>query len=189
MEDRDFEHVIAIGASAGGIEAICELVAGLPANLPAPVVFALHSRETLVLPRMIAQRTTLPVVLVETRMPLVPGTIYVCEGGMQTVFEGRDVVPIKDRLDERFAPSVDLLFRTLGEQHGKRGIAVVLSGMLDDGAAGALNLFSHGATVIVQDPDDAKYASMPESVIARDHPRAVLTATELAEKLVELTRN
>lgn len=189
MLDQPHRRVVAIGASAGGIDAVCDLLACLPKTFPAPIVFALHASVTLTLPDIIAARTNLKVVLLKDGERLEPSRVHVCPGGKQTRLVAGNMVNVSDGRDgRRFAPSVDLLFASMGEIYGSGGIAVVLSGMLDDGAAGALSLYDYGATVLVQDPVEARYASMPESTIARDHPEAILTVAQIAEALVELIR-
>ena len=179
-------RMIAIGASAGGVEAISKLIADLPADFAAPVVVALHSRRPTMLKDIFDRRSKLAVQEAKGAQTLSPGNIYVCPGGMQSYFARGRLVVSDRRLDERFEPSIDLLFRTLAEEYGPRGIAVVMSGMLDDGTEGATALHARGSTMLVQSPDEARHESMPTSVIRHDHPRSILTASGLARKLVDL---
>lgn len=179
-------QVVAIGASAGGIEAVSKLVASLPSTFPAPVVVALHSRETLSFPTILDRSGPLPTKVVENDEVLAPGQIYVCPGGKQSYFEGNRLCVSENQMGERFCPSVDLLFESLAEVYGPRGIAVVMSGMLNDGTIGALKLNQMGATMLVQSPEEAQFESMPSSVILNDHPAGVLPAEALAAKLVDL---
>jgi two-component system chemotaxis response regulator CheB len=83
-------------------------------------------------------------------------------------------------------PAVDPTFRSLAGSYGASGIGVVLSGALDDGSAGAAALDEAGATLLVQDPEDALVRGMPDSAIRTDHPWRVLPVDALAAALVEL---
>ena len=181
-----FTHVVAIGASAGGIEAISDVVSHLPANFRAPVVAALHSRETLAFPDILDRCGPLPARVVNGEATLAPAKVFVCPGGKQSYFEGDRIIVTDDKMGLRFSPSVDVLFSSLAKVHGPRGIAVVMSGRLNDGTIGALLANQEGATTLVQSPDEARYEEMPSSVILNDHPDSVLPAAEIAERLVDL---
>ncbi|HEX8037214.1 MAG TPA: CheR family methyltransferase [Ktedonobacterales bacterium] len=160
---RSFTHLIAIGSSAGGIEALSTLVSGLPSDFSAPVVIAQHldPRRISHLGEILARRTTLPVrTITDTgTQSLEPGAIYV-------VPSNRDVFIADTRLELRPesrhpAPSVDLLLTSAAAAYGERLIAVILTGSGTDGAAGARVVKKAGGTVIVQNPDTAAYPSMP----------------------------
>jgi two-component system CheB/CheR fusion protein len=73
-------------------------------------------------------------------------------------------------------------------EYRERAIAIVMSGMLSDGTKGALRVHEYGATMLVQSPDEAKYESMPSSVIMNDHPQEILPVTALAQEVVRLIR-
>ena len=179
-------HIVVIGASAGGIEAISALIERLPADFPVPVVVALHARAGNALAEIFGRATRLNVTVAASEQDLEPGHLYVCPGGGHSYFAGGKLVsqPVGDT--ERFRPSVDLLFKTMAEEYDDRGIAVVMSGMLDDGTKGADHVHEHGATMLVQSLDEAIYKSMPRSIIIHDHPSDVLDAVHLAERLIEL---
>ena len=183
---HSWTHVVAVGASAGGLKAISTLIGALPADFAAPVVVAIHARETLSLAEILGRRARLPTEVVQNSTILKSGRIYVCPGGMQTYFTSERVMTTKEGLGERFTPSINILFESLSRALGSRAIGVVMSGMLNDGTDGVRKLAHEGARVFVQSPDEAEHASMPNHVIWDDEPMVVLPALEIAAELVEI---
>ena len=106
------------------------------------------------LQRVFDPRTRLTVIEAEGTTQPEPGWIYLCPGGEHCYFSDRKLVVSKRRHDEKFQPSIDLLFRTLAEEFGPKGIAVVMSGMLDDGTEGAKAIYEHGSVMLVQSPEE-----------------------------------
>lgn len=158
-----FTHLVAIGSSAGGIEALSVVVSSLPSNFPAPIVIAQHLDPSRIshLGEILARRTSLTVRSVSDAgtHPLEPGTVYV-------VPSNRDVYLTDSNLELRPdgahpSPSVNLLFSSAADIYGDRLIAVILTGSGTDGATGARAVKKAGGTVIVQNPDTAAYPSMP----------------------------
>ena len=130
--------VIVLGASAGGVDALSAVMAGLPAGLGAAVLVVLHvaPRGTSVLPHILSTRGPLPARHAADGERLEPGRVYVAPPDQHLVVEpGR--VRLTDEPREHFLrPSVDILFRSAAHAYGPAVIAVVLSGMLNDGTAG-----------------------------------------------------
>jgi len=178
------DFVVAIGGSAGGFQAVELLLAELPRNLDAPVVIALHGSSESNLAQVLGVKKSLDIRALEPDVPLERGVIYIVPGARHAMFVN-DVMHLSDHVsDSGFRPSIDALFMTLAAQYGKRAIGVVLSGMLKDGMRGAQVIYDMGGRTIVQNPTEAIYKSMPQSVINADHPRAILTAGELGEWLI-----
>lgn len=194
MEDRTIEtsatdpkgYVVAIGASAGGLDAILELIAELPADLAAPVVIAVHSDKSSKLTEILRSRSTLQIKRVEDGETLRSGWIYIVPGAMHVFFRNGGLKLSKAVSESGFRPSIDAMFMTLAAEYGDRGIAVVLSGMLKDGMRGAQVIHDMGGQTIVQDPSEAMHAGMPNSVIYHDHPETVRSAAELGIWLRDL---
>ncbi len=176
--------VVAIGASAGGLAAIEELLAELPLNLNAPVVIASHSLPESVLEQVLKIRSSLNIRQVEDGVVLEHSTVYVVPGARHALFRNGRLQLSEIVEDSGFRPSIDALFMTLATEYGDRAIAVVLSGLLNDGTRGAQVVYDMGGRTIVQDPQDAAFPSMPSSVIRHDHPIAIRTASELGEWLL-----
>jgi two-component system CheB/CheR fusion protein len=157
--------LIVTGSSAGGIEALCALVAALPRDFPAPIVIAQHLAPTHAshLPEILAGKTSLRIVTLDDRALLVPGTVYVVGPDHDVHITGEHAVAYAaDRRGPK--PSIDHLFSSAAESHGDRVIAIIFSGMGSDGTAGARVVKEHGGTVIVQDPASASYPSMPLAI-------------------------
>jgi two-component system chemotaxis response regulator CheB len=181
-------RVIGVGASAGGVEALRTLAAGLPAELDAAVCVVLHipaSGRSLLAP-ILARDCALTVLLAEDGMALEAGTLYVARADQHLLVE-RDHIELGSGPKENGArPAVDPLLRSLASAWGTLGIGVVLSGALDDGAAGAAALTAAGGRVIVQDPEDALVSSMPASALAASPSARVLPVAEIGPQLGRL---
>jgi two-component system chemotaxis response regulator CheB len=177
--------VIAIGASAGGIEALQRLMGGLPGNLAAAVCLVLHIPATSrsLLAEIIDRQTPLPVTSATDGETLRAGHVYVAPPDCHLrVVRGR-VRLDRGPKENGVRPAIDPLFRSVAEEYGPRGIAVVLSGALSDGAAGAATVAAAGGAVLVQDPEDAVVPSMPISARAAVPGAAVHDAHQLAGEL------
>jgi two-component system CheB/CheR fusion protein len=186
VQPRGFDQLVVIGASAGGIEALSRLVAGLPADFPAPIVVAQHIDPTRAshLRQILEHRTALRVVTVESSEALQPGVIYVVPNNRNVEISDHSVAVAEDAHIGPM-PSVDLLLRTAARAFGERLIAVILSGAGSDGAAGARAVKVAGGAVVIQDPETAGFSSMPSSV-APTTVDVVATADGIGPLLVDL---
>jgi two-component system chemotaxis response regulator CheB len=164
MPSRD---LIVVGASAGGVEALQVLLRGLPADLPAAILIVTHTmpRGPYLLPEILSRVTSLPVVKPHEDTRIEPGKIYVAPPDHHLLVQESRLRLSKGPKENRSRPAIDPLFRTAAAAYGPRVIAVVLTGMLDDGTAGASAVRERGGTVVVQDPADALYPSMPASAL------------------------
>jgi two-component system chemotaxis response regulator CheB len=182
-------RVVGIGASAGGVDALIRLVRHLPGDLPAAICVVLHVPATgrSLLAPILDRVTDLSVSVAVDGEPLLPGRIYVAPPDRHlTVADGRIRLG-RGPKENAVRPAVDPMLRSLAAAYGADGIAVVLSGALGDGSSGALAVKQAGGTVIVQDPDDATVASMPESALrAVGEVDAVLPSTEIGPALRRL---
>ena len=180
--------VIVIGASSGGVEALSTIAAGLPPDLAAAVFVVLHvgqSRESH-LPTILNRVGGMPAAHAVDEEPIRRGRIYVAPPALQTyVHNGRLSVRRGPR-ENLHRPSIDVLFRTAAHYYGPRVIGVVLSGALDDGAAGLAAIKTAGGVAIVQDPRDAKMADMPMHALDLTEPDHIVSADEIAPLLRDL---
>jgi two-component system chemotaxis response regulator CheB len=174
--------VIAVGASAGGLDALRALLRELPKGFDAPIVVAIHSQPESQLARVLdfdAARGGMQVRIVQDGDALQPGIVHVLPGATHGFFRHGGIRLSQTVRNSGFRPSVDALFMSLASEYGSDGIAVVLSGTLNDGMRGAQVIYDMGGITLVQDPSDAHHAGMPQNVINADHPSEVLSATEL----------
>jgi two-component system CheB/CheR fusion protein len=161
---RPIDQLVVVGSSAGGVDALGVLLADLPADLPAAVVVAQHldTTRTSRLGEVLSARSRLPIVTVETRETLKPGTVYVVPANRHVEITDQHVNVHADAA-RRPTPSVDLLFETAAAAFGERLIAVILTGSGSDGALGAHTVKEAGGAVLVQDPETAAFPSMPRA--------------------------
>jgi two-component system, chemotaxis family, protein-glutamate methylesterase/glutaminase len=161
------DGVLAIGGSAGGVEALIELAAHLPDNLPAPVLVTVHvggnARSSL--PRILARSGPLPAAHARHGEPLRPGHIYVAPPDFHLLTAAGVVRLSSGPRVNRHRPAIDVMFASAARWAGTRVVAVVLSGVLDDGAVGSALVARAGGRVVVQDPAQALFDSMPRAAL------------------------
>jgi two-component system chemotaxis response regulator CheB len=178
-------RVIGVAASAGAVEPLLRLVSGLPADLDAAVCVVLHIPATgrSLLAPILDRHSPLKAVLAEHGTRLRPGVIYVAPADHHLLVREEVVELSRGPKENGVRPAADPLFRSIARAWGPYGVAVVLSGALDDGSSGAAVLAEAGGTVVVQDPADALVASMPSSAIAATTPDAVVPIVDMAAVL------
>jgi two-component system chemotaxis response regulator CheB len=182
-------YAIVIGASAGGVNALLDLVQALPGPLDAVLGIVLHvgTRRSL-LPELLNSRmAALNARHAEDGMPLEAGCVYVAPPDHHLLFT-RDTVRLSHGPRENHArPAIDPLFRSVALAWGERAIGVVLTGDLDDGTAGLAAIKRCGGLAIVQDPATAVEPSMPRHALASvdvDHCIDVPAIARLLHSLV-----
>ena len=182
-------HVVVIGASAGGIEALRELVAGLPADFPAAIAIVLHTspQSPGVLPEILSRSGPLKAVSPTGTARLRVGSIYVAPPDFHLLIEPGHVRVAKGPRENRFRPAIDPLFRSAAQVYGPNAIGVVLTGNLDDGTAGLWAIKQLGGVAVVQHPDDAMFPSMPQSALEHVNADHVVPLADIAPLLVRLT--
>jgi two-component system, chemotaxis family, CheB/CheR fusion protein len=179
--------VVGIGASAGGVAALVTLLEALPAQSGAAFVVIVHLDPTnrSELPEILAAHTAMPVVSVAERQPLRADRVYVIPPDRQLEISDNHIAatPFREPRGQR-AP-IDIFFRSLAKQHGD-GFAVILTGAGSDGAVGVKAVKETGGIILVQDPAEAEYPSMPSAAIATDVVDFVLPIRQLGARLAEL---
>ena len=159
--------IITIGASAGGVEALIKLVAGLPADLPASVFIVQHTapQSRGELAEVLGYRGVLPVEMAADRREIERSHVYVAPPDYHLMIDRSYMYITHGPRENLTRPAVDPLFRSAAVVHGPHVIGVILSGTLDDGAAGLSAIKRCGGLAIVQDPEDALYPDMPRSAM------------------------
>jgi two-component system chemotaxis response regulator CheB len=181
-------HLVVIGASAGGIETLRELVAHLPADFSAPIAIVLHTspQSPGVLPGILTRAGQLPAQHARNGERLRGGHIYVAPPDYHLLVEPGRLRLTKGPRENRFRPAVDPLFRSAAQVYGPLAIGVVLTGNLDDGVAGLWTVKQLGGVAIAQDPADALFPSMPQNAIRHVPVDHVAPVAEIGPLLVDL---
>jgi two-component system, chemotaxis family, protein-glutamate methylesterase/glutaminase len=185
MPTRD---LIVIGASAGGVEALKQLVTTLPVDLQAAVFIVLHisPHATSVLPAIITRAGNLLATHPKDGDHFERGHIYIAPPNHHLIIKPHHIKLTQGPKENGHRPSVDVLFRTAARVYRNRVIALVLSGALDDGSAGILKIKDKGGVAIAQNPDEALYRGMPENAIATGKVDYIASINEIAPLLVRL---
>lgn len=164
------KKVVVVGGSAGAIQAISRILKGLHRDFPAPLLAVIHIPEQANSLMKVLQRTSaLKVITPEDSEPIRPGNVYLAPANRHLIVKSGCTYAIMGPRENRHRPSVDTLFRSAARAYRESVIAVVLSGALDDGSAGAQAVKARGGTVIVQDPKEAEVPDMPENVVRHAH--------------------
>jgi two-component system chemotaxis response regulator CheB len=182
--------IVVIGASAGGVTALLELVSRLPSDLPAAVFIAIHmaAGHPSRLPELLSARGPLRASHPTDGEQPKAGRIYVAPPDNHLLVHAGYMNVLRGPKENGHRPSVDLLFRTASMAYGSRVIGVVLTGYLDCGTAGLLSIKARGGLALVQDPADAEAPPMPLSAISHVAVDHVAVLGRIAELLAELTQ-
>lgn len=183
--------VVAITASAGGIEALGKVLGGLPKNFPAAVVVVQHisQHRTSLLARVLGRHTALRVKQAEAGEHLAPGTVFVAPPGAHLLLEPGGTLALAQTPKVSFVrPSGDVLFGSVAACCKDRAIAVVLTGGGSNGAAGVRLVKQLGGFVIAQDQATSYQFAMPRAAIATKCVDLVLPLSEIAPTLVRLVK-
>lgn len=181
-------EAVVLGGSAGGIEALERVLARLPDAFAAPVLVALHvsPRGVSVLPRILSRAGPLQAAHARHGEALVPGRVYVAPPNHHLVVDDHGVVLSRGPQENGHRPAIDPLFRSAARAFGARLAGVILSGALDDGAAGLAAVKAAGGVAVVQDPADAGFPAMPRHAMERVEVDHVMPAQGIGGLLAEL---
>ena len=170
------------------MDALKKLVSLLPTDFPASIFAVVHIAPWAdsELPRILNHNGGLPAVHPRSGDPIKPGRIYIAPPDYHLLLQKDSIQLWRGPKESRHRPAVNPLFRSAAVNFKKRVIGVILSGALDDGAAGLWWIKEFGGLAVVQDPQEAPFPDMPQSAlehVAVDH---VLRLTEMAALLIEL---
>ncbi|HET9888517.1 MAG TPA: chemotaxis protein CheB [bacterium] len=181
--------IVVIGASMGGVDALKRLVLELPGDLPATIFVVQHMG--LGAPGVLAEilsRGAMRATYAIHNEKFHPGRIYLAPGDNHLMIRLGYMHVARGPRENGHRPSVDALFRSASRIYGPRVIAVVLTGLLDCGTAGAISVKARGGLVIAQDPKDAEFPDMPSSVIQHAGVDHVVSLKGLGPLLNQLVR-
>jgi two-component system chemotaxis response regulator CheB len=180
--------VVAIGASAGGVEALFAVAAALPADFPVPVLVVQHMdpRHKSMLAGLLARRCRLRVKQAAQDEEMRGGTMYIAQPNMHLIVRSGRLV-LTDTKQVHFSrPSIDLLFQSVADSYGDRAIGVILSGSGMDGADGIRAIKAKGGTTLVQDPSTAAHNGMPTAARATNCVDFTLSLEDIGPALASL---
>src|SRR5471032_512417 len=181
-------RVIVVGASAGGVKALCALVKALPAPSPVPMYIVLHSGPDSLLDGFLTACDSHSVRFVEDGERIQKG-IYVSRPRRHLVVNARTLSLSELNAPKRefWIPSIDELFESTAKSQGTKSIGVILSGTMHDGVAGLLAIRNAGGTTLAQEPEEAQSPEMPIAALEANAVDYCLPIKEIAAKLSELS--
>jgi len=162
------KNILVVGASAGGYNAITNLVSKLPEGLPAAIFVIIHLAKTsdsCVFKSHLEKCTNYKCQIPPDKEEIQSGYIYLGQPDINMLIKPGMIQLVKGRKEKRWRPSIDVLFRSAAEAYGSSVTGIVLSGMMDDGTLGMLAIKQSGGMCIVQEPSEAEFSDMPLSVI------------------------
>lgn len=182
--------VVAVGASAGGVEALTQLAAGLPEDLAYGVLVVLHMPPTApsVLAKIIDRSGPLPAVSATHGASIEAGRIYVAVPDHHLLVDDHRVILSEGPTENGYRPAINALFRSVALAYGQRAVGLLLSGVLDDGVLGCGAIRARGGTTIAQLSDDALFSGMPTNAVQAgvvDYEETAAKAGALLLRLAE----
>jgi two-component system chemotaxis response regulator CheB len=183
-------NVVAVGASAGGVEALTHFAAGLPPDLPDSVLVVLHMPvgAPSVLARILDRHGPLPAAQAVDGEPLQPGTIRVSVPNRHLLVDDHRIALSEGPTENGHRPAINALFRSVALAFGPRAVGVLLSGVLDDGTLGSAAIRSRGGTTIAQARTEALFPAMPLNAIEAgviDHEMGAMEVGALLKQLAD----
>lgn len=164
------KSVIVVGASAGGLQAISRLLEKIPQTLDAAIFVVLHvSKESVpsVLVQHLQKFTAFSCSIAEDEEPIKAKHVYVAKPDFHTIVTPGKIRVIKGPHENRWRPSIDVLFRSAAVSYNSHTIGIILTGLLDDGTSGMWAIKRCGGVCIVQEPEEAEFSDMPKNVLNR----------------------
>ena len=181
--------LVAIGASAGGIDALFTLLDGLPSPYPVALVTVLHLPEghESQLAEVFGRRLGRPVQEAQAHAPVEPGIFYFAPPGYHLLVDRDRTFSLSCDPPVLYSrPSIDVLLESVADAYGERSVALVLTGANTDGAMGLRCIRQAGGLALVQDPSEAAYPAMPKAAIDAARPQFVLPLAGLRTALQRL---
>ncbi len=187
---RRFEAVV-IGASAGGVNALLGLLSGLPDNFRLPIVTVLHlpdDRQSH-LAEIFQQRSAIAVREAADKAGIEPATIYFASAGYHLSIESDRSFSLSGEEPIHFSrPSIDILMESAADVYGESLAGILLTGANYDGANGLARIRENGGLTVVQDPEEAQVATMPEAAIKKLRPDLILRLDAIRQLILRLDR-
>ena len=175
-------EVVIIGGSAGSLEVLLQILPRLIVPVAFSIVIVLHRKagDDTLLEDLIAVKSAVPLKEVEDKTPLLPGFVYIAPSDYHLLFEKNRELALDASEKINFSrPSIDVAFESVADIFGTDLIGILLSGANSDGTAGLIAIQNAGGVVVVQKPETAEMAYMPQNAIENLTPDYILTAAEI----------
>lgn len=185
-------YIIVLTASAGGLKAISQILSNLPQDFPAPIVIVQHisPRHPSMMAEILGRRTLLQVKQAEAGDRLNPGTVYIAPPNQHLLINKDNTLSLSNTEKVRHVrPAADVLFQSAANSFLKQVIAVVLTGMDGDGAAGVEVVKQMGGIVIAQSEATSDFYSMPKAAIDTGVVDYILALDAIAPALLNLVNS
>jgi two-component system chemotaxis response regulator CheB len=185
------KYIIVVGASAGGLGALSELVMQLNSEMHAAMFIVMHLSRISIsnfLIQRLQPHTSWQCVMAEEGAPIRKGHIYISQPNQHLLVKKDKVLIGRGPEENRWRPSIDVLFRSAAAAYNTRTIGIILTGLLDDGTTGMSALKRSKGVCIVQDPNEAEYPDMPLSVLNNMEVDYCIPLAKMGEVLSEITK-
>jgi two-component system chemotaxis response regulator CheB len=180
--------MVVIGASAGGLQALKQILSAMPRDVEAALLVVLHTADhsSSMLPHILERRGNMPVSHPRDGDPIQRGRVYIAPPGFHMIVEEGFLRVLQGPRENLHRPAIDPLFRSAAAAYVRRVIGVILTGMLDDGTAGLMVVSARGGEAIVQDPQSASFPSMPRNALNQVPNAHVLPLDQIAAFVLQL---
>ncbi len=182
--------IVGMGASAGGLEAISQVLAELPANLKLAIIVVQHLDPThkSLLVKILSKISKLPVLEVKDGIPLEAGKVYVAPPHTQVRLNHGVLNLLASELKQKPSSTIDYFFQSLARDHKSKSVGIILSGNGSDGTLGLKEIRTHRGLTLAQDPTTAQHQEMSQSAIEAGMADLILSPQKIGRKLVEIAQ-
>jgi two-component system chemotaxis response regulator CheB len=184
-------EAIAIGASIGGPQALCQLLSELPTNFPVPIYVVQHISAGFVagFAEWLKESVKLKVTLAKTGMLGEPGTVYIAPDQFNMEVWPHNTIKLnKPKESEHFPPTIGSLFDSIAKNYGPKAVGIILSGMGKDGPKELLKMKEAGSLTIAQNEESSVKFDLPREAIRLNAARHIIPLTEIAPFLKKITK-
>ena len=189
---KQMKNIIVIGASAGGMAAINKIISGLQPEMDAAFLVVLHmSRNSNAdnIAAIFQRQTNIPCHVANNNVQIEVGNLYLAQQDHHLMVSDGLIKINQGPHENRYRPSIDVLFRSAAVNYGNRAIGIILSGMLEDGTSGMWAIHNCGGVCVVQDPQDAEFEDMPKSVLNQIPVNHIAFASDIPTLLQHILAN
>ncbi|MBD0277389.1 MAG: chemotaxis protein CheB [Bacteroidota bacterium] len=186
------KYIVVIGASAGGLHSVIELAAQLTEEVDMAISVVLHTSNVAfgdVVVNRLQKNTVFTCKLAEHEESIKSMHLYLAPPDKHLIIKRGYIILGDGPAENRWRPSIDVLFRSAAVAYNGRVVGIVLTGMLEDGTAGMQIIKQCGGTCIVQDPEEAEYPDMPLSVLRNVEVDYCTSLTRIGTILLEKAKN